>query len=312
MFADTLLAQAAAAGLPDAASAAILQMLDRVGPSVVQVRDGRRGAGAGIIWGRDGRVLTNHHVVAGHGEVQVELRDGRTLDAQVRARNPALDLALLQVEADDLPAAPVADSTRLRVGELVFAVGHPWGQRNVVTAGIISGFGTVDVPGNGGGKATYLHSDVRLAPGNSGGPLLNAEGAVVGINAMIFGGDLSVAIPSHVASGWVAGLPSLRVHLGVGLQPVELQGRRTHRRAPQWRAAGMKVLTINPGEAADRAGLRVGDVLLQIAGVPVVNADVLRATLSGIHTQATVPLHVLRGDAVQEIELPVETREPAG
>ena len=311
MFADTLLAQAAAAGLPDAASAAIMQMIDRVGPSVVQVRDGRRGAGAGIIWGRDGRVLTNHHVVAGHGEVEIELRDGRGFAAHVRARNPALDLALLQVESDDLPAAPVGDSTRLRVGELVFAVGHPWGQRNVVTAGIISGFGQVDLPGNGR-KATYLHSDVRLAPGNSGGPLLNAEGAVVGINAMIFGGDLSVAIPSHVASGWVAGLPSRRVHLGVGLQPVELQGRRSHRRAPQWRAAGMRVLTINPGEAADRAGLRVGDVVLQIGGVPVGDADSLRATLNGLHTQESVPVHVLRGDTVREIDLPVETRELTG
>ena len=311
MFADTLLAQAAAAGLPDAASAAIMQMIDRVGPSVVQVRDGRRGAGAGIIWGRDGRVLTNHHVVAGHGEVEIELRDGRGFAAQVRARNPALDLALLQVESDDLPAAPVGDSTRLRVGELVFAVGHPWGQRNVVTAGIISGFGQVDLPGNGR-KATYLHSDVRLAPGNSGGPLLNAEGAVVGINAMIFGGDLSVAIPSHVAGGWVAGLPCRRVHLGVGLQPVELQGRRSHRRAPQWRAAGMRVLTINPGEAADRAGLRVGDVVLQIGGVPVGDADSLRATLNGLHTQESVPVHVLRGDTVREIDLPVETRELTG
>lgn len=311
MFADTLLAQVAAAGFPDAASAAIMQMIDRVGPSVVQVRDGRRGAGAGIIWGRDGRVLTNHHVVAGHGEVEIELRDGRGFAAQVRARNPALDLALLQVESDDLPAAPVGDSTRLRVGELVFAVGHPWGQRNVVTAGIISGFGQVDLPGNGR-KATYLHSDVRLAPGNSGGPLLNAEGAVVGINAMIFGGDLSVAIPSHVAGGWVAGLPSRRVHLGVGLQPVELQGRRSHRRAPQWRAAGMRVLTINPGEAADRAGLRVGDVVLQIGGVPVGDADSLRATLNGLHTQESVPVHVLRGDTVREIDLPVETRELTG
>jgi serine protease Do len=255
-------------------------------------------------------IVTNDHV-ARRGRVQVELKDGRRFAGTVIARDTFNDLALVQVPARDLPAVPVGDSTRLRVGELVFAVGHPWGQRNVVTAGIISGFGEVELPGHGR-KATYLHSDVRLAPGNSGGPLLNAEGAVVGINAMIFGGDLSVAIPSHVADGWVAGLPSRRVHLGVGLQPVELEGRRSHRRAPRWRAAGMRVLTVTPGEAADRAGLRVGDVLLQIGGVSVGSAESLRATLSGLHTQESVPVHVLRGDSVRELELPVETREPRG
>ena len=117
------------------------------------------------------------------------------------ARNPKLDLALLETEARDLPDAVFGDSARLRVGELVLAIGHPWGQPWVVTAGIISALGEVEMSKNR--YASYIRSDVRLAPGNSGGPLLNANAEVVGINAMIFGGDLAVAIPTHGAAAWL-------------------------------------------------------------------------------------------------------------
>src|SRR5215211_8889420 len=193
--------------LPDTISPAIVQLIERARPSVVQVRSGGRGTGTGVIWRSNGAILTNDHVVAhANGRIEVLLTDGRTLPATVGARNADLDLALLEVSAEDLPAAAVGDSAQLRVGELVFAIGHPWGQPWVVTAGIVSGLGAVPV-GNNGRTAQYVRTDVRLAPGNSGGPLLNARGEVVGINAMIFGGDLAVAIPSHVTTAWVAGLP---------------------------------------------------------------------------------------------------------
>ncbi len=210
--------------LSGAISAAASAMVERVRPSVVLVRSGGRGAGAGVIWRSDGGIITNAHVVAHtRGEVQVILADGRELTGKVVNSNPTLDLALLEVDAKDLPAALVADSSTLRVGELVFAVGHPWGQRDYVTAGIVSGLGNIGVP-HTGRTAQYIRSDVHLAPGNSGGPLLNARGEVVGINAMVFGGDMGVAIPSHVATAWVAGPPSRRVYLGVGVRPVELPG----------------------------------------------------------------------------------------
>ncbi|MGH2523511.1 MAG: S1C family serine protease [Anaerolineales bacterium] len=200
-------------GLLDAIGPAITNLIDRVRPSVVQIHTRGRGAGAGVIWRSEGGILTNYHVVAHAGaKVQVVLSNGRQFDATITNTHPPLDLAMLRVETKNLPAAPVGDSSRLRVGELVFALGHPFGQPGVVTAGIVSGLGTIRVP-HADQPASYIRSDVVLAPGNSGGPLLDAEGAVIGINAMILGGDLAVAIPSHVASEWVAGQPSHRLYL---------------------------------------------------------------------------------------------------
>lgn len=177
-------------------------LVEQTRPSVVQVRSGQHGAGTGVVWKREGLILTNNHVVAqAQRMVKVTLTDGRELSARVLARNPKLDLALLETEARDLPDAVFGDSAGLRVGQLVLAIGHPWGQPWVVTAGIISALGEVEM--SKGHYASYIRSDVRLAPGNSGGPLLNANAEVVGINAMIFGGDLAVAIPTHVAAAWL-------------------------------------------------------------------------------------------------------------
>lgn len=187
----------------------INELIAWVQTSVVQIRNESRGIGAGVIWRRDGLILTNDHVVAGeHQRLPLLLADGRTFQAQLIARNPTLDLACLQLEAGvehNLTVARIGDSARLRVGELVFAVGHPWGQRGIVTAGIVSGWGALALP-NTAETSPYILSDVLLGPGNSGGPLVNAEGDVVGINAMIHGGDLSVAIPTQVVSRWLATL----------------------------------------------------------------------------------------------------------
>ncbi len=269
-------------------------MIDRLRPSVVQVSSGRRGQGAGVIWQRDGMIMTNHHVIAYAGpRLEVQLQDGRRLAAHPLASNPGLDLALLEVEARDLPAAPIGDSQGLRIGELVFAIGHPWGQRDVLTAGIISGLGTVEVAG-GRWQAQYLRSDVRLAPGNSGGPLLNARGEVVGINAMIFGGDLAVAIPSHVAKQWAGDLPRRGVFLGVGARPVELPAvARQGNRANQQQ--GLLLVQVAPNSPASQAGLLVGDVLLDIDGVPLSDGNGLVAALEQYSVGAHIHLNLLRG-----------------
>jgi serine protease Do len=179
------------------------EVVQRVQRSLVMVHNRRRGIGAGVIWRRDGLVVTNYHVVAhARGSLRVSLPDNREAAARLVAQDEEVDLALLQVEAPQLPAALVADARNLRVGELVLAVGHPWGQKGVVTGGAVSGLSNAQTRGRRG-QVAIIRSDVRLAPGNSGGPLVNAAGAVVGINTMIIGGDQGVAIPSQVVSAFV-------------------------------------------------------------------------------------------------------------
>jgi serine protease Do len=284
------------------ASAELEQLVQTVLPSVVQVSDGQRGAGTGVIWRTDGVILTNYHVVAGQKEIQVELRDGRTFPATVINTNESADLALLQLEATNLPAAEVDDSTTLRVGELVVAIGHPWGQKYVVTAGIASGVGTLKDE-RSGRTATFIRSDVALAPGNSGGPLLNARGAVVGINAMIFGGDLSVAIPSAVAREWVAGLPSRRVQLSIGLQPVELP--------QQWQKAGAPTAALLVTDVPSQTPLFVGDLLLDVAGEPIGDARAFANVLGRRAGNEQVRLNILRGGQVQPLDITVAELEQA-
>src|SRR5918998_4980163 len=212
-----------AAAVARAVAEAGARMVETAQRSVVQVRSGGRGAGAGVIWDSGGLVLTNYHVVrTGHrsSNVRVTLQDSRSFDADVVRHSRGLDLALLRLRdvPDGLPTIPVGDSDALRVGELVYAVGHPWGRLGAVTAGIVSGMGPARGPGGGSGTQ-YVQSDVALAPGNSGGPLLNARGEVVGINAMVFG-RLALSVPSNTARAWLAG--ARRPRLGVQILPVAL------------------------------------------------------------------------------------------
>ena len=199
----------AAALLNDCIAGDLAETVRRVQRSLVTVQvNGHRhprrpaGFGAGIIWRPEGLVLTNNHVAA-QGKLSVILADGVQLAARLLEQDAEIDLALLQVESQPLPPASVADSHLLRVGELVLAVGHPWGVTGAVTSGVISALSTAQTRGKRGSVA-IIRTDAPLAPGNSGGPLVNAAGAVVGINTLLAGGDQGVAIPSHVACEFVA------------------------------------------------------------------------------------------------------------
>lgn len=162
----------------------------------VEVTSPRRmGRGSGVVWHRDGVIVTNAHVVSGR-QLEVTLPDERTVSARVVARDAGRDLALLRVDAEDLRAAPAGDPESLRPGSLVFAVGHPWGIHNAVSLGVVHSVTTER------GMPRWIAADVRLAPGNSGGPLVDTSGRVVGINAMIVGG-LGVAIPTNVVHSFV-------------------------------------------------------------------------------------------------------------
>lgn len=309
------------------------QMVERALPGVVQVSREGRGAGAGVVWSGDGLVLTNHHVVAGGrpgprpgprrgprrgrrrggrpGGLRITLGDGRVFDARVVGLGRELDLALLKVEAEGLAAVPVGDSDSLRVGEMVFAIGHPWGMTGTVTAGVVSGVderpgGAGGAAGGPGGGARYVQSDVALAPGNSGGPLLNARGRVVGINAMIFGG-LSLAVPSNAAGAWIArvtGTERPRPRLGVELVHALLGGGR----------AGFVVSAVLPDGPAARAGMLVGDVILGFEDWPV--GDV-RALVEGLEragmsdpAKPVARLRVVRGATVSVVEVDLGVSGP--
>ena len=172
---------------------ALEELLARVGPILAIVQNGRRGAGAGVLVG-DGLVLTNQHVVARKRSVQVTLNNDTSNKARILSRDPAVDLALLEIPVSGQPSAVISDQDP-RPGEMVFAFGHPWGQRAALTGGVLSAITRARTKH---GEFPLLRTDARLAPGNSGGPLLNAAGEVIGLNAMIFGGDQGIAIPAQV------------------------------------------------------------------------------------------------------------------
>lgn len=174
------------------------ETLQRVKQSLVQVRNGHMGAGGGIIWSADGLVLTNNHVIGrSGGRHRVTLADGSEFEAALVGRDPDVDLAMLKIDAQNLTAAQIADPDDLHVGQIAFAVGHPWGQPGYVTGGIVSSLAAAST--RRGEKIPVIRTDVALAPGNSGGPLVNASGEVIGINTMIVGGDQGVAVPVRVA-----------------------------------------------------------------------------------------------------------------
>ena len=197
-------------------NSALDDLLEQVRPVLVVVGDKRGGAGGGVLVG-DGLVLTNHHVARHSRAMQVMLDNNEALDAHVIASDPSVDLALLEVQSDGRQALnghrAVISTNEPRPGELVFAFGHPWGERNVLTGGVLS---AVTSARTRKGDIPILRADVKLAPGNSGGPLINSAGEVIGLNAMIFGGDQSVAIPASVIRQF---LDKARQHLPAGRVP---------------------------------------------------------------------------------------------
>jgi serine protease Do len=171
-------------------------VIDEAYKSLVQVRNGKRGAGAGTIWHPQGLVVTNAHV-AGRGPLKVELADGRVFDAEILSRDSDCDLAALRIQAEGLPTAQLADSRAVRPGQYVMALGHPWGIVGAATAGVLIGMGRQwpEMPPT---RQDWLVVSLHLRPGHSGGPLVDARGRFLGINTMINGPDVGFVIPSHV------------------------------------------------------------------------------------------------------------------
>jgi serine protease Do len=271
------------------ANASISAALDEVTRSAREslVLISRRGGnGAGVIWTSDGRIVTNHHVVGNDREIEVVLADGRKLPGEVTARHNTRDLAIVQVNETGLAAARIGDSSTVRPGQLAIAIGHPLGFRDSVTMGIIVASGQA-ASDEGPRTGDFLQSDVTLAPGNSGGPLLDAEGRVIGINSMI-AGRLSLAIPSQAAARFVAGnQPGLGAYIGVAGVMVLLRGASQR--------VGFLLNDIVDGGPADRAGLIVGDIIVAIGEAPVIDQESIPAAMLRLVPGDAVTISVLRG-----------------
>jgi serine protease Do len=249
--------------------------------TTVQVSSGGRGFGSGVILSADGLIVTNAHVVRS-SHAQIKLWDGRTLEAAVTSRDLSRDLAALLASGSGLPAATLADSSKARVGELVLAVGNPLGFVGALSTGIIHAAGSV----RGLGMNSWLQADVKLAPGNSGGPLADAQGRVLGINTMVAGG-LALAIPSNDVARFLANGPS-HSQLGVEVRPVRIVVRDENR-------VGLLLMGVTPGGRASMASLMIGDILVGVDGVLFRSVNDLEIALQGT-AEWILNLLFLRGD----------------
>lgn len=250
--------------------------------STVLIHAGGRGNGSGVIWSSDGTIVTNAHVARG-SQVNVQLWDGREFTAGVTSRDPRHDLAELRFSATSLPAAIAADSSQVRPGELAIAIGNPLGFVGALTTGVIHAVG----PLRGLGHQTWIQADVRLAPGNSGGPLADARGHVIGINTMV-AGRLALAIPSNAVSSFLSAGPS-DTWLGVTVRPVRVP------RLSGVGAFGMLLLEVDSGSPAAAASLLPGDILLGTEQEPFTSTDDLSRALDGSGPRL-LRLEFLRGD----------------
>jgi len=243
------------------------QIAEQLRRSTVQVTSGQRGQGSGIIVGADGVIVTNAHV-ARDSRLSVQLWDGSTFPATLSARNGRRDLAVLKIATTNLPPVTLANSDNLRVGGLVIAVGNPFGFVGAVTSGIVHAVGRR--PGLGPTK--WIQAEVQLAPGNSGGPLADARGNVVGVNAMVVEG-LGLAVPSNAVTRLLAG-ELQPAPLGVVVHPVAVRASGAGR-------FGLAILEIAKGGAAEYASLKVGDILVGIEGRALNSLDDLEQALEG-------------------------------
>jgi serine protease DegQ len=262
--------------------------------------------GSGVIVdARRGYVLTNNHVIGKAQEITVTLQDGRRLEGQLLGMDEQTDIALVQVEADNLVAAPIGDSDRLRVGDFVVAIGSPFGLSQTVTSGIVSALGRTGLGIEG--YENFIQTDASINPGNSGGPLVDLRGELVGINTAILapgGGNVGIgfAIPSNMVRAVIDQLLRYgEVRRGVfGVQAqdltadlavaLDLKGRR-----------GAVVASVDPGTAAERAGLRVGDLITALNGREVRSAAAIRNTIGLMEIGAELELEVIRNGSKRRI-----------
>ena len=299
--------------LLDAYSQAVTKAVEKVSPSVVNIEvhqsvrsrrrsepEERRGGGSGFIFTPDGLILTNSHVVHDANRIEVTVADGRRLPARTIGDDPATDLAVVQIDGASLVAATLGDSQALRVGQLVMAIGSPYGFQSTVTAGVVSALGRSLRSYSGRLIEDVIQTDASLNPGNSGGPLVDSNGRVVGVNtATILPAQgicfaIGINTAKFVASRLLRDGRIRRSYIGVSAQTTPIH-RRLVRYYDLPKETGVIVLSTEPSSPAQRAGLREGDVIVALEGQPVAGVDDLHRVLSDVRAGSVSELTVLRG-----------------
>jgi len=299
--------------LLDAYSTAVTRAVEHISPSVVHIevhqkagrtRSGeereRQGGGSGFVFTPDGLILTNSHVVHEAARIAVTLTDGRHMPGTLIGEDPASDLAVIRVDEPGLTAAVLGDSQKLRVGQIAIAIGAPYGFQSTVTAGVVSALGRSLRSYSGRLIDDVIQTDAALNPGNSGGPLVDSKGNVIGVNtATILPAQgicfaIGINTAKFVASRLLRDGRIRRSYVGISGQTVPIH-RRVVRFYDLPKETGALVLSVEDGSPAKRAGLREGDIILALEGQPVAGVDDLHRLLTEVRAGISSSIAVLRG-----------------
>jgi serine protease Do len=300
----------------DAYSKAVTTVAERLTPSVAnlrvsrRVRGGRRldGGGSAVVITPDGFTLTSAHVIERTDSGRASFVDGRELEFEVVGSDPMSDLALLRVDARDLRPAELGDAERLRVGQLVVAIGNPHGFTGSVTAGVVSALGR-SLPTRSGANVrvvdNVIQTDAALNPGNSGGALADGRGRVVGINTAVAGVGLGLAVPINAATRRIVGALMAegrfrRAYLGIAGGPRPLPPRLARELG---RKSGVEIAQVVEGGPADLAGMRAEDLIVELEGTPIEGMDDLQRVVVSEVIGRAVRAKVVRGGRERELEL---------
>ncbi len=303
----------------DAFSRAVVGVADKLRPAVVNLRLGkgmRGGSGSGVLFAPDGYLLTNHHVVQGHEKVRVRLSDGTEMSGTVIGNDPWTDLAVVRVDGTGLPFATFGDSAKIKVGQLAVAIGSPLGFESTVTAGVVSALGRMLRSVSGHMVDNVIQTDAALNPGNSGGPLVDSHGRVIGINTAVIqpAQGICFAVPVNTAKVVLPHLLKhgrvIRGYLGLHVRQVPIAPElREKFELPQ--KSGVEILMLEEDGPAQNAGLWIDDIIIGCGGKPVASVDDLHRLLTQLPVGEPTKVQVLReGRRVERTATPAEYPSP--
>jgi S1-C subfamily serine protease len=300
----------------DAYSRVVVRVAEMLRPAVVNLRAGKAregGSGSGILFTPDGFLLTNAHVVGAHERVRVRTSDGREFTGRVIGSDPWTDLAIVQAEASHLAHGTLGDSSKLRVGQLVVAIGSPFGFESTVTAGVVSALGRTLRTITGHLVDNVIQTDAALNPGNSGGPLVDASGQVIGINTAVIqpAQGICFAIPINMARYILPQLMKhgkvVRGYLGLHARTIPLA-----RRLGLEQTGGVEVLAVESGSPAEQAGILEEDIIVALGEQPVTSVDDLHKLLTELPVEVPATVVLVRGERrLERLVLPQDYPHPA-